>query len=376
MKIDRRSLLAMAGTSLALRNTLAGAETGMIKKPFGALPDGTPIFIYTLANAHGLEARVTNYGAILVSLKTPDRAGHAADITLGFDSLQGYLQQGPYFGATVGRYANRIAKARFKLNGTEYKLPANNGPNCLHGGLRGFDKRVWTQLEASRNSVKLSYQSAAGEEGFPGKLVTQVTYTLTPANELRLDYHSTADQDTVLNVSNHSYFNLSGEGSGNILDHRMQIMAGRFTPTDATQIPTGELRTVAQTPFDFRKALPIGARIDAHDEDIRYGKGYDHNYVIDGSAGTLRTCARVEDGRSGRVMEVLTDQPGVQFYTGNNLDGTVKGKGGEAYATRSGFCLETQHFPDSPNQPKFPSTVLLSGQTMRSTTLYRFSTQK
>jgi len=361
---------------MALRNPLLGAKTGMNKQPFGALPDGTPIFIYTLTNAHGLEARIMNYGAILVSLKTPDRDGRAADVTLGFDSLEGYLHGSPYFGATVGRYANRIAKARFTLSGVEYKLPVNNGPNCLHGGLRGFDKRVWNPVDGSGSSLELSYESAAGEEGFPGKLVTRVTYTLTPADELRLDYHAVAAQDTVLNLTNHSYFNLSGEGSGNILDHRIQIVAERFTPTDPGQIPTGELRPVAGTPLDFRTPHPIGARIDADDENIRYGKGYDHNFVIDGAAGKMRMCARVEDPRSGRVMEVSTSQPGVQFYTGNNLDGTIHGKGGKTYPTRSAFCLETQHFPDSPNHPKFPSAVLRGGQTFTSSTLYRFSAIK
>jgi len=348
----------------------------MNKQPFGALPDGTPISIYTLKNGKGLEARVTNYGAILVSLQAPDRDGHSADVTLGFDSLDMYLKGSPYFGATVGRYANRIGKARFTLNGVDYKLPANNGENCLHGGLRGFDKHVWKEIAVAGDSLELSYESADGEEGFPGKLVTRVTYTITPANELRLDYHAVAAQDTVLNLTNHSYFNLSGEGSGSILDHRIQIMADRFTPTGPDQIPTGELRPVAGTPLDFRTPQLIGARIDADDENIRFGKGYDHNYVVNGPAGKVRTCARVDDRRSGRVMEVLTSQPGVQFYTGNNLNDTIHGRGGKAYPARSAFCLETQHFPDSPNQPRFPSTTLRAGQTFASTTIYRFSTQK
>ena len=348
----------------------------MNKRPFGAMPDGTPITLYTLTNEKGLEARVMNYGAILVSLKVPDRDGHSADVTLGFDSLDPYFKQSPYFGATVGRYANRIGKARFTLNGVEYKLPANNGVNCLHGGLRGFDKHVWKEVAASGDSVRLAYESADGEEGFPGKLDTRVTYTITPANELRLDYHAVAAQDTVLNLTNHSYFNLKGEGSGTILDHRIQIMADRFTPTGPDQIPTGALSPVAGTPLDFRTPQLIGARIDADDENIRYGKGYDHNYVINGAAGKLRICARVEDPGSGRVMEVLTDQPGVQFYTGNNLDGTIHGKGGKVYPTRSAFCLETQHFPDSPNEPKFPSTVLRAGRTFTSTTIYRFPAGK
>src|SRR5450755_610121 len=362
MKIARRSFLTMAGAAMALRRTLLGAKTRMNKQPFGAMPDGTPISIYTLTNGHGIEARVMTYGAILVSLKTPDRDGHAADVTLGYDSLDLYLQKTPYFGAVVGRYANRIGKARFKLNGVEHKLPANNGENCLHGGLHGFDKRVWKEVAATGDSVELSYESADGEEGFPGKLATRVTYTVTPASELRLDYHAVAGaQDTVLNLTNHSYFNLAGEGSGDILNHQIEIMADRFTPTDAGQIPTGELRPVAGTPFDFRSPKPIGSRIDADDESIRFGQGYDHNYVINGAAGTPRMCVRVNDPHSGRVMEVLTSEPGVQFYTGNNLDGTIRGKGGKVYARRSALCLETQHFPDSPNKPKFPSVVLKPG---------------
>jgi aldose 1-epimerase len=375
MKTARRSFLTIAGAAV-LRGRLLGTKTGMVKQPFGAILDGTPVSIYTLTNGKGLEARVMNYGAILVSLKVPGRDGQSADVTLGYDSLDGYLKKSPYFGAVVGRYANRIGGARFKLNGTEYKLAANNGPNCLHGGLRGFDKRAWKEVAATSESLELLYESPDGEEGFPGTLATRVTYTITPANELRLDYHATAAHDTVLNLTNHSYFNLAGEGSGEILDHRIQIMADRFTPTDAGQIPTGELSPVAGTPLDFRTPQIIGARIDATDQNIRYGKGYDHNYVVNGTAGTVRTCARVEDSRSGRVMEVLTSQPGVQFYTGNNLDGTIHGKGGKVYAKRSALCLETQHFPDSPNQPRFPSTELKGGQTFVSTTIYRFSIQR
>jgi aldose 1-epimerase len=365
-------MLGISGAALVSRPVASAAPN---REPFGAMPDGTPIFLYTLTNRRGIEARVMNYGAILVSLKTPDRAGRPADVTLGYDSLDEYLKQNPFFGAVVGRYANRIGKARFTLHGIEYKLPANNGPNCLHGGLRGFDKRVWKEVASKPESLELSYESVDGEEGFPGKLTTRVTYTLTGANELRLDYHAAAAQDTVLNLTNHSYFNLSGEGSGNILGHSVRILADRFTPTDAGQIPTGELRPVAGTPLDFRIPQLIGARIDVDDESIRIGKGYDHNFVLDGVAGTVRLCARVDDPRSGRVMEVLTSEPGVQFYTANNLNG-VRGKGDKIYVRRSAFCLETQHFPDSPNQPKFPSTVLRAGKSYRSTTIYRFSVQK
>jgi aldose 1-epimerase len=382
--LSRRSLLTIPAATLATRVLLFGAKTAANRQPFGSLPDGTAISLYTLANRRGMEARVMTYGATLVSLKTPDRDGKPADVTLGFDSLDGYLRQNPFFGATVGRYANRIGKARFALNGVEHKLPANNGENCLHGGLRGFDKRVWKEVAATGESVELSYESADGEEGFPGKLTTRITYTLTRANELRLDYHATAAQDTVLNLTNHSYFNLSGatssEAAGDILGHRIQIRADRFTPTDAGQIPTGELRPVAGTPLDFRTLRFIGARIDSNDENIRIGKGYDHNYVLNGASnaapGKVNPCARVEDPHSGRVMEVLTTQPGVQFYTANNLSATLRGKGGKAYSPRSAFCLETQHFPDSPNHPDFPSTVLRAGRSFSATTIYRFSARK
>lgn len=358
------------------RGPLLAAKAAVNRQPFGAMSDGTPIFLYTLTNRRGMEARVMTYGAILVSLSTPDRAGRPADLTLGYDSLDGYLKRNAYFGAVIGRYANRISKARFTLHGVEHKLPANNGENCLHGGLRGFDKRVWTEVAASGESVELFYESADGEEGFPGKLATRMIYTLTGANELRLDYHAVAAQDTVLNLTNHTYFNLSGGEASDILGHRVEILADRFTPTDTGQIPTGELRPVAGTPLDFRTPRFIGARIDADDESIRYGKGYDHNYVLNGATGTVRPCARVHDPRSGRVMEVLTSEPGMQFYTGNNLDGTIRGKGGKVYGRHAAFCLETQHFPDSPNQPTFPSTLLRAGQSYHTKTIYKFSVMR
>ena len=342
------------------------------KDPFGRTPAGEPVDIYTLSNAAGLEARVMTYGATVVSVKAPDKAGKKADVLLGFDSLDGYLKEHPYMGAVVGRYANRIAKGQFALNGKTYKLAVNNGPNALHGGLRGFDKRVWT-AEAKAESVVLRYSSAAGEEGYPGKLDVTVTYTLTPANELRLDYRAAADQDTVANLTNHAYFNLSGEPT--ILNHLVKLEADRFTPIDAGLIPTGEIRSVAGTPFDFRRETAVGTRIDAKDEQITFGKGYDHNWVLNGSPGTLRKAAEVYSPRSGRLLTVSTTEPGVQFYTGNFLDGSLTGKNGRKYVQRSGLCLETQHYPNSPNQPTFPSTVIKKGVPMQSTTVWQFSTR-
>ena len=332
--------------------------------------------LYTLTNRSGMEVRITNYGGRVVSILVPDRHGKMADVVLGFDNLDGYLGNNPFFGALVGRYANRIAKARFELNGVEYRLAQNDGPNSLHGGVKGFDKRLWTAHSSSQNppALELTYVSADGEEGYPGQLTSKVTYTLTDTNELKIDYAATTDKDTVLNLTNHSYFNLVGEGYGDILKHEIQINADRFTPVNDTLIPTGELRKVEGTPFDFRKATAIGARIDADDEQIKFGRGYDHDFVLNRAGHSLTLAARVTDPGSGRVLEVLTTQPGIQFYTGNFLDGKVRGKGGKAYPHRSAFCLETQHFPDSPNQPKFPTTELKPGQTYHQTTVYKFST--
>jgi aldose 1-epimerase len=322
---------------------------------------------------------VTNYGAAIVSIEVPDRNNQSADVVLGFDSAEGYLGRHPYFGVVVGRYGNRIARARFTLNGVEYRLTANEGPNQLHGGLRGFDKALWQGRDVSSASgpaVELSYLSKDGEEGYPGNLSVKVVYSLAGDGDLRIDYHATTDKDTVLNLTNHSYFNLKGEGVGDILDHILTIYASRFTPVSKDLIPTGELRSVEGTPFDFRTPTPIGARINADDEQIRFGGGYDHNFVLDSGGKSLALAARVLEPRSGRVLEVLTTEPGLQFYTGNFLDGSVKGKGGKAYPKRSGFCLETQHFPDSPNKPSFPSTVLKPGQEFHSTTIFRFSVQR
>ncbi len=340
---------------------------------FGKTADGATIHVYTLTNKNGVEARITNYGGRLVSLKTPDRTGSRADVVLGFDSVEGYLANpGPFFGALIGRYGNRIAHARFTLNGVEYKVDKNNGENSLHGGAHGFDKAVWTARELPDGGLELKYLSKDGEEGFPGNLTATVAYHLTDANELRIDYLATTDKTTVVNLTNHAYFNLKGAGSGDILGHLITLNADRFTPVDAGLIPTGELRAVAGTPFDFRTPVAIGARIDQDDEQLKLGKGYDHNWVLNRSGNELQLAARVEEPSTGRVMEVLTTEPGVQFYTGNFLDGSAKGKGGKGYGHRSGFCLETQHFPDSPNQPAFPSTILNPGEQFQSTTVYRF----
>ncbi|MBV6433486.1 MAG: Aldose 1-epimerase [Bryobacteraceae bacterium] len=346
------------------------------KQPFGQTRNGEPVELYTLTNSNGVETSITNYGGRVVTLKVPDRAGKFADVVLGFDSLDPYLGNSPYFGALIGRYGNRIGKARFTLDGKEYKLAANNGPNALHGGVVGFDKVLWKGEEGTGEepSLKLTYLSKDGEEGYPGNLSVTVVYTLTDRNELRIDYEAATDQDTVLNLTNHSYFNLAGEGVGDILGHEIMINADRFTPIDSGLIPTGELKPVKGTPFDFTKSTAIGARINDRDQQIQFGKGYDHNFVLNGGGG-LTLAARVVEPHSGRIMEVLTTQPGVQFYTGNFLDGSVKGKGGKAYPYRSAFCLETQHFPDSPNKPGFPSVVLKPGEKFTSTTVYRFTAQ-
>jgi len=349
---------------------------GMKKSVFGKTKDGEAVDLYVLSNANGMEVAITNHGGTVVSIKAPDRNGKFADVVLGFDNFDGYLNNTPFFGALVGRYGNRIANGLFTLDGHEYHLAQNDGRNTLHGGLKGFDKRVWSAKDVSKTGVpaiELTYVSKDGEEGYPGDLTATVTYTLTARNELRIDYGATTDKPTVLNLTNHSYFNLAGEGNGDILSHIMTIHADRFTPVDAGLIPTGELQSVAGTPFDFRKPTPIGARIDQSYEQLSLGHGYDHNFVLNGKSGELNVAAHVSEPKSGRVLEVLTTQPGVQFYTGNFLDGTVHGKGGKAYGRRSGFCLETQHFPDSPNQPKFPTAVLRPGEHFQSTTVFRFS---
>jgi aldose 1-epimerase len=350
------------------------------KKAWGDLPSGEQIFLYTLRNAKGIEAQITNFGGRVVTLRTPDRRGKLDDIVLGFDDLQSYVNKNPFFGALVGRYANRIANGEFSIDGKPFHLAKNNGTNALHGGLKGFDKVAW-QASGTHNeqgpALKLTYVSKEGEEGYPGTLTVHATYTLADDNELQLEFEATTDRVTVLNLTNHSYFDLTGTFSGNILDHEVTINADRFTPVNANLIPTGELRSVYGTPFDFTQATRIGARIDEGDQQLKYGKGYDHNFVIDrtGSSSGLVIAARVTEPKSGRVLEVLTTQPGMQFYTGNHLEGDTVGKGSVAYGFRHGFCLETQHFPDSPNQPNFPSTRLNPGQEYRETTVFRFSTE-
>jgi aldose 1-epimerase len=356
-----------------------GAVTPLKKQPFGKTADGQEIDLYTLANKNGVEAAIMDYGGTVVSIKTPDRNGKLDDIALGFDSVDGYLKDPPFFGALVGRYGNRIAKGRFKLNGVEYKLAVNNGENHLHGGLKGFDKVLWKARDVSEGQtprLELTYLSKDGEEGYPGNLSVTVVYSLSDTNELRIDYAATTDKDTVVNLTNHTYFNLAGAGSGDILEQELTIFADRFTPADKGLIPTGELRSVDGTPFDFRKPTSIGARIGAKDQQIQFGGGYDHNFVLIDGGGSLVLAARVDEPKSGRVMEVLTTEPGVQFYTGNFLDGTITGKGGKVYPKRSGLCLETQHFPDSPNHPKFPSTTLKPGERYQTATVYRFSVAK
>jgi len=345
------------------------------RQPWGKTPEGEAVFLYTLANAHGMEARITNFGAILVSLKVPDRDGHRADLVLGFDTFDEYYRTRKFYGATVGRFANRIAGGRFTLDGKVYTLPRNNGENTLHGGLRGFNKVVWQERALTANSIQLSYRSKDGEEGFPGNLTAAVKFTLTAANELRIDYSAETDKPTVVNFTNHSFFNLSGQGHGDVMDYVVTIDADRFTPVNSGLIPTGELKSVAWTPFDFRRPMPIGARIHAADEQLKIGKGYDHNFVLNHKPGVLALAARVMDPKSGRVLTVSTTEPGLQFYTANNLDGSGGGKGGNEYPPYSAVCLETQHFPDSPNQPAFPTTELRPGKEFRSTTVFRFSTE-
>jgi aldose 1-epimerase len=350
----------------------------LTEQPFGTLPSGEKISLYKFRNANGLEAGVINCGGRLVSLKTPDRSGHFEDIVLGFDDLGGYCAKNPYFGALVGRYANRIANGQFSLDGHTYNLVKNSGANSLHGGAAGFDKVVWNARRTAVDgtpALELTYVSADGEEGYPGALKVRVVYALTEQNELRIDYHATTDKRTVLNLTNHSYFDLSGQGKANVLDHIVTIHADRFTPINENLIPTGDLQSVENTPFDFRNPMRVGDRIDEKNEQLKLALGYDHNYVLKPVAGRPLLAARAVHPGSGRALELFTTQPGVQFYTGNHLDGTVKGKNGVVYGFRSGFCLETQHFPDSPNHPNFPSTELSPGQVYQATTIFRLSSE-
>jgi len=342
----------------------------IVKTSFGQTPDGAAVDLYTITNPNGASVAISTYGGTVVSLNVKDKAGKLGDVVIGFNTLAGYLGEHPYFGALIGRYGNRIAKGKFSLNGTSYNLAINNSPNALHGGLKGFSRQVWQAKEVGENGLELTYVSRDGEEGYPGKLTVTVGYTFTPANELRIEYTATTDADTVANLTNHSYFNLGG--LENNLTHQLEIYADRFTPVDAGLIPTGELRPVKGTPFDFTTPHAIGERIDADEEQMKLGSGYDHNFVFTKHDGQLNLVAKVSEPTSGRVMEVLTTEPGVQFYTGNFLDGTLKGKAGRPIQRRAALCLETQHFPDSPNQPKFPTTVIEAGAVRKSTTVYRF----
>ncbi|MFT5143906.1 MAG: aldose 1-epimerase [Thalassolituus oleivorans] len=348
----------------------------VVTTPFGTLPDGRAVDLYTVTTPSGIVMKVTNYGGIITHLMVPDATGTIGDVVLGYDNLDAYLASTPYFGAIIGRYGNRIANGRFSIDGTAFTLAANNGQNHLHGGITGFDKVLWAAEAFSGPSgagVIFSYTSADGEEGYPGALQVQVTYTLGDDGSLGFDYAASTDKSTPVNLTQHSYFNLAGPSSTSILGHDLQIAASRFTPVDDGLIPTGELADVTGTPFDFRAPHAIGARIEADNEQMVRGLGYDHNWVLDGRAGGLKLAARVVEPSSGRVMEVRTEEPGIQFYSGNFLDGTLPAKGGGTYAHRSGFCLETQHFPDSPNQPGFPSTLLEPGETYRTRTVYTFS---
>ena len=341
------------------------------------MPDGTTIESFTLANGRGIEVRAITYGAIITSLETPDRQGQPGDIVLGFDALDGYLKDPPYFGAIIGRYGNRIAKGRFTLDDESYALATNNGENHLHGGVRGFDKVVWdaAPFENQRGvGVTFRHTSPDGDEGYPGTLAVEVTYTLTSQDELVVDYRATTDKATPVNLTQHSYFNLAGDGAGDILGHVLQLDASRYTPVDAGLIPTGAIAPVEGTPFDFRTPAAIGARIGADDEQLKLGGGYDHNFVLDRTSDGLVHAARVVEPTTGRTLDVMTTEPGIQFYSGNFLDGTITGKGGHVYGHRNGFCLETQHYPDSPNQPDFPSTILRPGEEYRSQTVFRFGT--
>ena len=351
----------------------------MNKATFGTTPNGEAVDIYTLTNPQGMEVRAITLGGIITSIRVPDKNGKFDDVALGFDSLDGYIKNPPFLGAIIGRYGNRIGKGRFTLDGKTYTLAINNKPNHLHGGIKGFDKAVWKAESFKKDDavgVAFTHTSPDGDEGYPGALSMRVTYTLTAGNAIEVDYEATTDKATPVNMTQHTYFNLAGDGSRDVLDHVMTIYASRYTPVDSTLIPTGELAPVEGTPFDFRMPMAIGARIGANDSQIKYGNGYDHNFVVDRTGDGLVPAAHVVEPTTGRVLDVSTTEPGMQFYTGNFLDGSVTGKSGHVYKQRMGFCLETQHFPDSPNKPSFPNTILRPGETYRSKTVFTFSVRK
>ncbi len=369
------TLVLVAALPLIARASKKAAPA-VAETPFGTLEDGRQVNLFTLTNPSGAEVKIIDYGAIVVSLKVPDRAGTLRDVVLGYDDLAGYVKDKVFLGATVGRYANRIAAGKFTLDGKTYQLDLNDGPNHLHGGAGGFYKKLWqAKLVKGKDGpgVALTYVSPDGEDGYPGKVTLTVTYTLTRDDALRVDYRGATDKPTILNPTHHSYFNLSGDPSQTILDEELTLDADQTTAVGAGLIPTGKLADVKGTPLDFRQPIKIGARIDAADPQLVLGKGYDHNWVLRGTRGRLRQVAEVYDARSGIVMQVLTDQPGLQFYSGNFLDGTIHGKGGVAYGRRGALCLEAQRFPDAPNHPTFPSATLRPGQRYTQTTIYRFS---
>jgi aldose 1-epimerase len=368
------ALVACLATALP-----AFAADTITKASFGKTNDGTPVSIYTLTNANGVQAKISNFGGIIVSLEVPDRNNKLGDIVLGLNNPQEYLKESPYFGALIGRCGNRIAKGTFKIDGVTYHVPVNNGPNSLHGGLVGFDKRVWNatpKVVAHGVSLQLGLLSKDGDQGYPGNLHATVVYTLTDANALQISYTATTDKATVCNLTNHTYWNLNGEGNGTILDNVMKINANYITPVDKTLIPTGKLMRVAGTPFDFRKPTAIGLRIGSSNQQIQYGPGYDHNFVLNRKGAGSMLAVEVYAPKTGRVLDVYTDQPGVQFYTGNFLDGTIVGRGGKPYVRRGAIALETQHFPDSVNHPQFPSTILRPGQVYHTVTMYKFGIRK
>jgi len=360
-------LIIVAGMTF----TVQSQSSEVAKQLFGTMPDGTPVDIYTLKDGK-VEVRITNFGGIIQTLKVPDRKGESADVVLGFDTLDEYLKTGnsPHFGGIIGRYANRIAHGTFQLDGKTYHTPKNDGDNTLHGGTVGFDKVVW-QAREIKNGIELTHVSPNGDQGFPGKLTATVRYTLN-GNELRIEYSAATDADTVVNLTNHSYFNLKGQGEGDILQHEVKINADRYTPVDANLIPTGRLAPVEKTPFDFRKLTAVGARISEDNEQLKLARGYDQNWVLN-NEGKFAGVVELYEPTTGRVLEIWTDQPGSQFYTGNFLDGTLTGKAGRVYKFRYGLAFETQHFPDSPNHPNFPSTELKPGQRYETVTVYKFS---
>ena len=373
----RAMLTLLRCTGIAAIASMVALGVTVNKTTTKSTYQGKPIEMVTLKNKNGIELQAISYGGIITSLKVPDRSGKFADVVLGFDTLENYWADPPppYFGAIIGRYGNRIAKGKFTLGGKTYTLATNNGPNHLHGGNKGFDKQVWaitTRESPEGSSAIFTRTSPDGEEGYPGNLQVRVTYTLTDKNELIFEYHATTDKPTPVNLTQHTYWNLAGEGSGDILGHVLTINADRFTPVDDTLIPTGVLASVAGTPFDFRQPTAIGARIDQNDDQLKKGPGYDHNWVLNRKGAGLELAARLTDPKSGRSMEIATTEPGLQFYSGNFLDGAFKGKSGHPYVRRSALCLETQHFPDSPNQPNFPSTILQPGKSYDSKTVITF----